>query len=228
MTDLGATNARLANSITSVDLADLVLLDLIFAVLIAAVGAALFLLAGLAERRRELATIEAIGAEPRQLRALVVGEATVIGLSGLLIGVLSGGVVGFTLLQIMAGLFDPPADFPTVPIPALLERRSRWSWGLRRPCSWPTGPCLDCGCSRCCGSADRRSGRQRELRLLGSLFQQDPRRALRAHELVSELRELDALVCLAPGAVQVDHLGSPAWARQILTGLRWCQSAAPL
>jgi len=120
VTDLGATNARLANSITSVDLADLVLLDLIFAVLIAAVGAALFLLAGLVERRRELATIEAIGAEPRQLRALVVGEATVIGLSGLLIGGLSGAVVGFTLLQIMAGLFDPPADFPTVPIPALL------------------------------------------------------------------------------------------------------------
>ena len=50
--DLGATNARLANTITSVDLADLVLLDLIFAVLIAAVGAALFLLAGLVERRR--------------------------------------------------------------------------------------------------------------------------------------------------------------------------------
>ena len=120
VTDLGATNARLANSITSVDLADLVLLDLMFAVMIAAVGAALFLLAGLAERRRELATIEAIGAEPRQLRALVVGEATVIGLSGLLIGVLSGAVVGFTLLQIMAGLFDPPADLPTVPLAALL------------------------------------------------------------------------------------------------------------
>ncbi len=120
VTDLGATNARLANSITSVDLADLVLLDLIFAVLVAAVGAALFLLAGLVERRRELATIEAIGAEPRQLRALVVGEATVIGVSGLIIGVLSGAVVGYTLLQIMAGLFDPPADFPTVPIPALL------------------------------------------------------------------------------------------------------------
>jgi putative ABC transport system permease protein len=120
VTDLGATNARLANSITSVDLADLVLLDLFFAVLIAAAGAALFLLAGLAERRRELATIEAIGAEPRQLRALVLGEATVIGLSGLLIGVLSGAVVGFTLLQIMAGLFDPPADLPTVPLAALL------------------------------------------------------------------------------------------------------------
>ena len=71
------TTARLANSITSVDLSSLVLLDIAFAVLIAAVGVALFLLAGLAERRRELATLIAIGAEPRQVRASMAGETPV-------------------------------------------------------------------------------------------------------------------------------------------------------
>ena len=51
VSDLGTTTARLANSITSVDLSGLVLLDVAFAVIIAAVGVTLFLLAGLAERR---------------------------------------------------------------------------------------------------------------------------------------------------------------------------------
>ena len=86
VTDLSTTTARLANSITSVDLTSLVLIDVSFAVLIGAVGVALFLLAGLAERRRELATLTAIGAEPGQLRATLVGEALVIAGSGLVTG----------------------------------------------------------------------------------------------------------------------------------------------
>src|SRR5206468_3813172 len=62
VSDLETTSARLANAITSVDLGGLVLLEVGFAVLIGAIGSALFLLAELSTRRRELATIEAIGA----------------------------------------------------------------------------------------------------------------------------------------------------------------------
>jgi len=116
VTDLGTTTARLANSITSVDLSSLVLLDVAFAVLIAAIGVALFLLAGLAERRRELATIIAIGAEPRQVRASLVGETLFVGVAGLLTGLVAGGLVGLSLLQILAGVFDPPADAPAIPL----------------------------------------------------------------------------------------------------------------
>jgi putative ABC transport system permease protein len=116
VTDLGTTKARLANSITSVDLSSLVSLDVAFAVLIAAVGVTLFLLAGLAERRRELATLVAIGAEPNQIRASMVGEALFIGVAGLTTGLLTGSVVGFALLQILAGVFDPPADAPAIPL----------------------------------------------------------------------------------------------------------------
>ncbi len=119
ISDLTMTTARLANSITSVDLSSLVGIDVTFAVLIAAVGVALFLLAGLAERRRELATLTAIGAEPRQLRATLVGEALVIGVAGILAGLLTGALVGVALLQILAGVFDPPADRPAVPIAAV-------------------------------------------------------------------------------------------------------------
>ncbi|TAL11473.1 MAG: FtsX-like permease family protein [Chloroflexota bacterium] len=114
--DLGTTSARLANSITSVDLSSLVLLDVGFAVLIAGVGVALFLLAGLAERRREFATLIAIGAEPRQVRASMIGEALFIGAAGVSQGLIAGGLVGLALLQILAGIFDPPADSPAIPL----------------------------------------------------------------------------------------------------------------
>ncbi len=116
ITDLGTTKARLANSITSVDLSSLVSLDVVFAVLIAAVGVTLFLLAGLAERRRELATLVAIGAEPGQVRASVIGEALFVGVAGVSTGLLTGGLVGIALLQILAGVFDPPADAPAIPL----------------------------------------------------------------------------------------------------------------
>ncbi|MEP6638723.1 MAG: FtsX-like permease family protein, partial [Chloroflexota bacterium] len=120
VSDLTTTTARLANSITSVDLSSLVLIDVAFAVLIAAVGVALFLLAGIAERRRELATLTAIGAEPGQLRATLIGEAAVIGGAGIAAGLLTGALVGVALLQILAGVFDPPADQPAVPLAALV------------------------------------------------------------------------------------------------------------
>jgi len=116
ISDLGTTTARLANSITSVDLSALVLLDVSFAVIIAAVGVALFLLAGLAERRREFATLVAIGAEPRQVRASMLGETLFIGVAGIATGLLTGTIVGVTLLQILAGVFDPPADVPAIPV----------------------------------------------------------------------------------------------------------------
>jgi putative ABC transport system permease protein len=119
VTDLGTTTTRLANSITSVDLASLVALDVAFAVVIAAVGFALFLLAGLVERRRELATLTAIGAEPRQVRASLGGEGLAIGAAGLAMGMLTGVLVGFVLLQILAGVFDPPPEVPAIPLPAI-------------------------------------------------------------------------------------------------------------
>jgi putative ABC transport system permease protein len=116
VSDLETTNARLANGITSVDLAGLVFIEVLFAVLIAALGSAFFLLAEMSIRRRELATIEAIGGEPRQLQAAVAGEVLVMGIAGVIGGLIVGGLIGLMLLQILAGLFDPPADFPALPM----------------------------------------------------------------------------------------------------------------
>ncbi|MEO6577732.1 MAG: FtsX-like permease family protein [Candidatus Limnocylindria bacterium] len=115
VTDLSTTTARLANNVTSIDLGALVTLDIAFALLIASLGVGLFLLAGLSERRRELATLRAIGASPGQMRAGVAAEASVIGLFGTIIGLVTGGVLGLALLSILAGIFDPPADLPAIP-----------------------------------------------------------------------------------------------------------------
>lgn len=117
--DITQTTARLANSITSVDLSALVRLDLGFALLIATVGVIIFLLQTLSERRRELATLEAIGAERRQLQASFGGELLVVGVPGALIGLITGAIVGYSLLQILAGVFDPPAQLPAVPVAGL-------------------------------------------------------------------------------------------------------------
>ena len=119
VSDLSTTTARLANGVTAVDLRDLVILDVAFALLIASIGVALFLLSGLADRRREFATLEAIGAEPGQLRSIVAGETAVVGVAGWTAGLLTGGLVGVALLTILAGVFDPPADLPALPIAAL-------------------------------------------------------------------------------------------------------------
>jgi putative ABC transport system permease protein len=97
----------------------LVTLDVGFALLIASLGVALFLLAALSERKRELATLAAIGAEPSQLRAIVAGETFVVGVAGVVAGVVTGGLVGVTLLAVLAGIFDPPAESPNVPAGAL-------------------------------------------------------------------------------------------------------------
>ncbi len=118
--DIGTTTARLANSVTSVDLQALVVIDVGFAVVIAGIGVMLFLLAGLSERKRELATLLAVGADFGQLRATMIGEASVVGAAGILAGLTTGGLVGLTLLAILAGVFDPPADLPVLPIAAIL------------------------------------------------------------------------------------------------------------
>jgi putative ABC transport system permease protein len=119
VTDLRTTSARLANSITSVNLSGLVLLDIGFAVLIGAVGVGLFLLAGLAERRREFATLVAVGAESAHVRASVIGETLFVGAAGIVVGVLVGTLIGAVLVQILAGVFDPPANLPVVPVAAI-------------------------------------------------------------------------------------------------------------
>jgi putative ABC transport system permease protein len=114
--DLTTTNARIANEVTSVDLARLVLVDLLFALLIVGVGIALFLGAAFADRARELATLSAVGAEPRQVLTSLAIEAAAIVFGASLAGLVTGLAIGAVLVGVLSGIFDPPPTLPSVPV----------------------------------------------------------------------------------------------------------------
>ncbi|HYX11253.1 MAG TPA: hypothetical protein VE817_04695, partial [Candidatus Acidoferrum sp.] len=46
----------------------------------------------------------------------ILGETLFVGVAGIATGVLTGSLVGLSLLQILAGVFDPPADVPVIPV----------------------------------------------------------------------------------------------------------------
>jgi putative ABC transport system permease protein len=114
---VGSVAGKLATSLTSLNLNGLVAIEYVYAVLIASAGLTVFLVALLGERRREFATMRAVGAVSRQLGAFVVYEAGLIGLSGLALGGLIGTGLAAMLVLILAHIFDPP---PAGPIPNYL------------------------------------------------------------------------------------------------------------
>ncbi len=118
--DLTSTTARLANAVTSVDLGRLVAVDLGFALAIIAIGVFLFLAAAFADRSSELATLAAVGAEPRQLRATLSIEAGAIIGAAVTSGTLAGLAIGAVLIGVLTGIFDPAPAAPAVPVAGVL------------------------------------------------------------------------------------------------------------
>lgn len=108
-------SAQLATSLTSLNLNGLAAIEYFYTILIVAAGFLVFLLALLAERRREFATMRAVGAVGRQLTAFMVSEAALICINGLVIGALIGAGLSFMLVVILTSIFDPP---PAAPVPA--------------------------------------------------------------------------------------------------------------
>jgi putative ABC transport system permease protein len=115
VTDITQTRAQVGSSLTSVNLAGLTRLELTFAVLIAASAGGLVLAAGLAERRRTLAIMSVLGARRRQLRGLVLGEAIVIIIGGLVGGAAIGWGLSEMLVKVLTGVFDPPPSSIALP-----------------------------------------------------------------------------------------------------------------
>jgi putative ABC transport system permease protein len=111
---IASVRSNLATSLTSLNLSGLVRIEYVYTALIASAGLTVFLLALLSDRRREFATMRALGATGRQLAAFVLSEAGLIGLSGLLVGILIGVGQAVMLVQILTSIFDPP---PNGPIP---------------------------------------------------------------------------------------------------------------
>ncbi len=119
VSDIGTVRGAVGSSLTSVDLRGLTRVELAFALVLAAAAGGLILALGLAERRRSLAIMNALGARRRHLRATVAAETLLVGATGALGGVVLGAYLTRTLVKVLTGVFDPPPSVITVPWPYL-------------------------------------------------------------------------------------------------------------
>jgi putative ABC transport system permease protein len=120
VTDIATVRGKVGSSLTSVDLAGLTRVELAFALILAAAAAGLVLALGLAERRRSLAIMRALGGRGRHLRAAVAGEVGIVGIAGLVCGIALGAYLTQMLVKVLTGVFDPPPSAITIPWPYLL------------------------------------------------------------------------------------------------------------
>ncbi|MDQ2797519.1 MAG: FtsX-like permease family protein [Actinomycetota bacterium] len=115
VTDISTTRGTVGSSLTSVDLAGLSRVELGFALVLAAAAGGLVLALGLAERRRSLAIINALGARRRHLRAAVASETVLVGVTGAIGGAVLGTYLTRVLIKVLTGVFDPPPSAVSVP-----------------------------------------------------------------------------------------------------------------
>ena len=115
ITDVTQARSQVGSSLTSVNLAGLTRLELVFAVLLAASAGGIVLAVGLAERRRSLAILSVLGARRTQLRGLALSEALLITVGGLVGGGLIAWALSQMLVKVLTGVFDPPPSTIAVP-----------------------------------------------------------------------------------------------------------------
>lgn len=115
VTTIDEAKRSIGSSLTSIDLRGLTSIELAFAVISIATATGLLLALGFAERRKLFAILTAIGADSRQLRAFLWGEAGFVVIVGGAVGVALGFAIAQMLVKILTGVFDPPPQFLTVP-----------------------------------------------------------------------------------------------------------------
>ncbi|HZV73313.1 MAG TPA: FtsX-like permease family protein [Conexibacter sp.] len=113
--DIRQQTARTVSSITTVDLTGISRIEEAFAIVLAAGAMALFVTLALAERRRELATMAALGAPLRSVGAFVWSEAALVLGAGLLLAAGLGFLLAEMLVAMLQHVFDPPPDALAVP-----------------------------------------------------------------------------------------------------------------
>lgn len=115
VSDIGSAQRLIGSNLTAVDLRGLTRLELSFAIVLVAGATGLVLALGLAERKRNLAILTALGAKQRQLAAFVWSEALVVLIGGGLVGATLGCGAALALVKVMTGVFDPPPESLAIP-----------------------------------------------------------------------------------------------------------------
>lgn len=102
------------SSLTALNVTGLVRLDSLYLLLMSGAAVAIFVFGLMLQRRREYVTLRAQGLQMRELQALVLLEAALVAVCGLVAGIVVGSGVAFLLVQILRALFilDPPVIFP--------------------------------------------------------------------------------------------------------------------
>ncbi|MDE3129725.1 MAG: FtsX-like permease family protein, partial [Acidobacteriota bacterium] len=103
------------SSITTVDLRGISQIEQAFTVVLAAAAMALFVALAVIERRREFATMAAVGATLRSIGAFVWSEAALVLIAGLLLAAGLGVLLALMLVAMLQHVFDPPPDHLAIP-----------------------------------------------------------------------------------------------------------------
>jgi putative ABC transport system permease protein len=113
--DIRAQTAQTVSSITTVDLGGISRIEEAFVLALAAAAMALFVGVALAERRRELATMAALGASLRQAAGFLWSEAALVLGAGIALAALLGWLLAEMLVAMLQHVFDPPPDHLAAP-----------------------------------------------------------------------------------------------------------------
>jgi putative ABC transport system permease protein len=113
--------AQAVSSITTVDLKGISRIEEAFAIVLAAGAMALSVALGLAERRREFATMAALGRSLHDVAAFVWSEAMLVLGAALALAAGLGWLLSEMLVAMLQHVFDPPPDTLAVPGAFLLE-----------------------------------------------------------------------------------------------------------
>jgi putative ABC transport system permease protein len=111
---------RDASSLTAVNMRGLGSLETLFAVLMSGIGIAIFVYGLLLQRRKEYVTMRALGMRFGQLRALVMGEASVVAVCSLVVGAMVGITMALMFVRVLTPLFTIPPTALTFPIAELV------------------------------------------------------------------------------------------------------------
>jgi putative ABC transport system permease protein len=115
VSDIGTVVGAVGSSLTSVDLRGLSVVELLFAVVLAAAVACLSLALGFAQRRRTHAILAALGTSETRLSIFLWSEGMLMLVGGIVVGAALGFGVSAMLVKVLTGVFDPPPDALAIP-----------------------------------------------------------------------------------------------------------------
>lgn len=104
-----------ASGLAATDLSALARLELAFSVALAIACTGLALGLGIVDRRRALIVLSSLGASYRERARFLRGEGSTLVAGGIVGGSLVGLAIGYLLVAILRGIFDPPPDGLNVP-----------------------------------------------------------------------------------------------------------------